>query len=44
MIYAAGKKQNVLGFPPPGAKYMQYMSTSTEILGFSEDLGGKNRL
>lgn len=44
MIYAAGKKQNVLGFPPPGAKYMQYMSTSTEMLGFPVDLGGKNKL
>lgn len=44
MIYAAGKKQNVLGFPQPGAKCMQYMSISTEILGFPEDLGGKNKL
>lgn len=41
MIYAPGKKQNVLVFPPPGAKCMQYMSTSTEILGSPENLGIK---
>jgi len=43
MIYAAEKKQNVLVFPTPGAKCMQYMNTSAEILGFAEDLGRKKQ-
>lgn len=42
MIYAAGKKQNVLFFSPPGVKCVQYMSTSAEILVFPADLGDKN--